>query len=445
MPSRRPVRHALIAFGALVCAGAVVAQLESGERGIPPIDSSNTLEIDGISVDVSGKDAETARFAGWRIAQREGYKALWAKTHGRPASEAPNLPDGALDSLVSSIIVQSERIGPTRYIATLGVLFDRARAGELLGVAGQGRRSAPMLLIPVLVNGGTETSLELRNGWQRAWAEYQTSQSPVDYVRVSGLGIDPLLVNAAQTRRPGRGWWRNLMDQYGAADVLVAEVQLRRFYPGGPAVATFIARHGADGQTLGSVTLRAKDSAGIQPMMVEGVQRIDAIYQQALSFGLLRSDPSLIIPEAPAPVEVIEPDAVAEVPSTVVQISVDGPVSPAGTLRGIPGVETVTEIGQAVLVVSYRGSAGGLQSALNARGWTVSSDAGGLRVTGAPSAAPPPVVAPPTPTSPKPAPATAPAPPPAKPPAKPARPGRAPEPLVPVPSTPAPPPRPSGA
>ena len=68
--------------------------MEAGDRGILPIDSSGTLEIAGIHVDVGGKDANSARFAGWRIAQREGFKKLWAKQHGRPVSEAPNLPPG---------------------------------------------------------------------------------------------------------------------------------------------------------------------------------------------------------------------------------------------------------------------------------------------------------------------------------------------------------------
>src|SRR4028118_1807945 len=72
-------------------AGGVYAQLESGERGILPLDSSGTLEITGIHVDVGGKDAASARYAGWRIAQREGFRALWANTHKRPRSEAPNL------------------------------------------------------------------------------------------------------------------------------------------------------------------------------------------------------------------------------------------------------------------------------------------------------------------------------------------------------------------
>ncbi len=86
--------------------GALVAQMESAERGILPIDSSGTLEISGIKVDVGGKDAETARYSGWRIAQREGFKALWAKMNNQPVSQAPNLANSTLDGLVSSIVVE---------------------------------------------------------------------------------------------------------------------------------------------------------------------------------------------------------------------------------------------------------------------------------------------------------------------------------------------------
>ena len=53
-------------------AGLVYAQLEGADRGIPPIDSSSNLEVDGIQVDVGGEDANEARLAGWRIAQRLG-------------------------------------------------------------------------------------------------------------------------------------------------------------------------------------------------------------------------------------------------------------------------------------------------------------------------------------------------------------------------------------
>lgn len=393
MLRRRPAVLALLALLAVLFGGgAVVAQLESADRGIPPIDSSSTLEITGIKVDVAAKDAESARLAGWRIAQREGFKRLWAQMHKRPLSEAPTLPDSTLDGLVSSIAIEAERIAPGRYIATLGVLFDRARSGALLGAEGPVSRSAPFLLIPIISTGGTETSVELRNAWQRAWAEFRTSASAIDYVRISGQGIDPLLVNDAQTRRPGRAQWRNLIDFYGAADVLVAEAQVRRIYPGGPAVATFVGFFGPDRKPLGSFTLRAPDSAGVPRMMAEGVRQMDALYTRWLAAGELTPDPSLIIPEPPLPVEEIEAEEVVDTSSEqVIQIAVTSPYSPVGWLRSIPGVRNLQEIGSQVLVVRYRGSPGQLANALNVRGWQTSNASGVFTITGyAPPAPQPP-------------------------------------------------------
>ncbi len=369
----------------------MIAQMESGERGILPIDSTGTLEITGIKVDVGGKDADSARYAGWRIAQREGFKALWAKMNKRPVNEAPNLPDSALDNLVSSIVVENEQIGPNRYIASLGLLFDRTRAGEILGLAGEIRRSAPMLLIPVLISGGTATSVELRNPWQRAWAQFRTSQSAIDYVRVSGLGVDPLLVNAAQTRRPGRGWWRNILDLYGAANILVAEVRLDRLYPGGPSKALFIGRFGPDGRTLGSFELTARNSDDLPRMMNEGVQRMDNLFTQALAAGIVRGDPDLIIrAEAPAKEEDEAPIA-AEVAPTVVQVLVIERGEAAAVaqsiaqIRGLAGVIWVTQAplpnGNANLAVNYRGDAATLGSVLSSRGWAVTNRGGVLYVT----------------------------------------------------------------
>ena len=404
---RRPVLLAIAATLTLMGAGGVLlAQMESAERGILPVDSTGTLEIGGIAVDVAGRNADEARYAGWRIAQREGFKALWAKTNKRPRSEAPHLSDSTLDGLVSSLVVEREQIGPNLYIATLGVLFDRARAGELLGVAGQGRRSAPMLLIPVMISGGAATSVELRNPWQRAWAQFRTSQSQIDYVRVSGLEVDPLLVNAAQSSRPGRGWWRNILDLYGAANVLVAEVRVDRLYPGGPAKAEFIARFGPDNRAIGRFELIAKDSADLPRMMTEGVQRIDDLYTQALAYGIVRGDPALIIQPPPPLVEeeVTNVDAPAAIAMTVVQVLVTerdaGAVAQTvAQIRSLGGVQWVTQGplpgGGANLAVNFSGDISALSATLSARGWQVTNLGGILRVSR--GAAPLPPVPSPTP------------------------------------------------
>ena len=394
-------------------AGALYAQLETGERGILPLDSSNTLEIGGIHVHVGGADAQSARFAGWRIAQRQGFKMLWAKMHNAPIGAAPNLPDGTLDQIVSSINVEREQIGPNRYIADLGILFDRSRAAPFLGVEGaQVERSVPMLLIPVIVSGGTATTVEQRNAWQRAWAQFRTSQSPIDYVRISGMGSDPLLINAAQTRRPGRGWWRSLLEMYGAADILVAEVQLQRLYPGGPARGRFIARHGPDNEIIGGFTLTAPNGEAIPAMLARGAQRIDQLYAQALAAGRLTRDSSLDLP--PPPVlptlpEVKTAQAVTQFNSFQLQVSgnnVNFYNFAMAHLRTLPGVQSATPQqinpgGTSYVLVQYKGDISQLAAALGGRGWIVDYAGTVVRIHASsdkpPALPPPPVQQPATP------------------------------------------------
>lgn len=424
MPSFR--RNALLfalAVAALAGGGAVVAQMEAGDRGILPIDSSGTLEIGGIKVDVGGKDAASARYAGWRVAQREGFRALWARINKRPISEAPTLPDSVLDGLVASIVVQSEQIGPNRYIAELGVLFDRSRAGALLGFGGPQQRSAPMLLIPLTLSAGSATSVELKNAWQRAWAQYRTSQSAIDYVRISGMGADPLLANAAQTRRPGRGWWRNIIDFYGASNVLVAEVSVRRLYPGGPARAVFTGRFGPDGDRLGGFELRARDSADIPRMMAEGVERMDALYTRALAAGVFVHDSSLDMPLPPPPVEEASEEITRPEPASLTPVTMalsisarDGTTltNALGQLRSISGVQSVAEDAGGALILTYRGDLSALRAALARGGWAVEMSGGVLRISrgvvpAAPAPAPQPGAPPPPAPPPTPAPVAEPA------------------------------------
>ena len=70
--ARRPFLFpVLVLLALLTLSGGLYAQLESGERGIAPLDSSGTFEVTGIHVDVGAKDALSGRYAGWRIAQRQ--------------------------------------------------------------------------------------------------------------------------------------------------------------------------------------------------------------------------------------------------------------------------------------------------------------------------------------------------------------------------------------
>ncbi|WP_298687131.1 heavy-metal-associated domain-containing protein [uncultured Sphingomonas sp.] len=412
-PRRWPL---LVAASAMVAGGGwyAAAQLAPGDRGVPPIDSSSNYEVTGVTVDVAAKTADEARTAAWREAQRKGWAILWARLHGASPDAAPGLPDSTLDSIVAGIEVEAEQVGPHRYIATLGLLFDRGRTGSFVGGAnGQAPRSAPMLVIPIQYGGGSEISFEGRSSWQKAWARFRAGSSPVDYVRPVGTGPDPLLLNLGQSRRPGRIWWRMLLDQYGASDMVVPEVFLERRYPGGPIAARFVARHGPDAEILGGFTLVSASTDGLDRMLDEGVRRIDALYVAALNDGRLRPDPSLTIetPDVPTPdllpVEADDPLAAIVDQATTTSLTVQLDVADVATLdqaqaalRAVPGVKqaTVSSLalgGTSLLAVSYDGDPAALRIALAARGWQIEGEGTTLRMrrgrpTPAPAAPPPP-------------------------------------------------------
>lgn len=391
-----------------------VAQLAPGERGVPPIDSSSNLEVTGVTVDIADRSSEAARSAGWREAQRKAWKILWARAHGMSPDAAPGLPDPTLDSMVSGIEIEHEQIGPHRYIASLGVLFDRGRANGLLGGEGEAVRSSPMLVIPIQYSGGSAQSFEVRTEWQKAWARFRAGASPVDYVRPVGTGADPLLLQLGQSRRPGRLWWRMLLDQYAASDVVTPEVYLERRYPGGPVVARFVARHGPDATVLGGFSLIAANGEALPAILDEGVRRIDAIYVEALGTGGLATDPSLTIEEpAAAPSDDLVPTGddplatIVDQPTlSMVALQVETPDSAAvdqvlGALRSITGTMTPTVVslalgGTSTISMGFAGDLDALKVALAARGWRAEGEGTTLRLRRAAPAPVAPATAPET-------------------------------------------------
>ncbi len=421
--AHRHGRAAQIGFGLVVLAAIglaiagparLFAQIE-GDRGIAPVAVTNDIEVSGIDVNVTGKNADEARNSGWVEAKRKA----WIKLGGAA------MPDGQLDSLVSAIVVEQEQIGPRRYIARLGVVFDRARAGQYVGSGdgGPSTHSAPMLTLPVLYSGGTVQVYEVRGPWQNAWAQFKAGASGIDYVRPAGGGGDSLLMNAGQTGRRSRSWWSNILSSFNASDTLFPVARLERQWPGGPIRGTFTARYGPDNNYLGSFTLNANDEAGLPAMLNEAVKRLDGLYNDALSKGLLRPDPTLnaqptldpaiaaLIAAAakadaaanpadgpltvatpgaatPAPTPTPTPTVEAKITSITVQFAspdakaVDSALSSVRSVPGVRGASTSSLAmgGTSVMRVSFAGSLDDLRDALRARGWSVSAGSNALSI-----------------------------------------------------------------
>ncbi len=393
----------------------VLAQV-AGERGIAPTASSADIEVRGIEVDVRADTGVEARDQAWREAQRKA----WDKVGG------PAISDSQLAGMVSAIVIQRERIGPKRYVATLGVTFDRQRAGRFLGGARASRNSAPMLVIPVMVSGGVYTAFEVRNPWQRAWAEFNPGTSRIDYVRPSGAGGDSLLLSYGQTGRRSRAWWRSTLDQYGAADALSPIVRLEHAFPGGPVTGTFTARYGPDSTAIETFTMEANSPGALPEMLTEAVVRMDSIYEAALESGKLQPDPTLrlggsgrvdpalqrlieigraiqardraearaaanaaIVPDPATQPDSQPTQAPAAVRSVTVQFATPDAVTfdaTLSTMRQVPGVRglSVTSTamgGTSVMSVSFSGEPSALAEALRQRGFAVREGSGTLAIS----------------------------------------------------------------
>lgn len=418
--SLKPTLLAILAGVVAVCgvfAAQYLAAQVDGDRGIAAVVSSSDIDVGGITVDVRGDNAQDAREKGWRLAQREG----WAKLGG------PRMSDSQLQSMVSAVVIEKEQISPRRYIATLGIIFDRARAGRYLGQGGERARSAPMLLVPVTISGGTQLVYERRNAWQRAWAEYQAGSSRIDYVRPSGAGGDSLLLNFGQTGRRSRIWWRNILDQFEAADILVPIADLEYQWPGGPINVTFSARYGPDNNYLDSFTMTAKGQADLPRVYEEAVRRFDEMFVKGLADGKLMPNPTLnvglsgtdpalqrlieagraveareaaaraaaeaaedsetVTEAAPTPTPTVAAPAV--VSSFVVQFSspdagsIDATIAAVRATPGVRGAATSSLAigGTSVMSVTYSGSLSELAVALRSRGFAVSQGAGALAIS----------------------------------------------------------------
>jgi hypothetical protein len=386
------------------------AQIE-GERGIIPMARSTDIEVSGIEVNTTGKSGREAREAGWR----EAYKKAWTQLKG------PAMPDSQIESMVSAVVIEREQIGPRRYIARLTISFDRGHAGQYVG-GGDGvvaAHSAPMLVIPLLYSGGVAQVYEVRSPWQRAWAEFRAGTSPVDYIRPVGGGADSLLITAGQTQRRSRAWWRNVLDVFGASDVIMPVARLERQWPGGAVRGIFTARYGPDNTFLESFTLTANDESGVPAMLAQAVQRFDSIYGQALAGGLLSPDPTLNerAPMDPAlvallaaaksaeqatavpvddtvttPTTAATPSAAPPSPvaasSYTVQFSspdakaVDAALAAVRAASGVQSASTssIAIGGTSVMRVNYVGDLNALAAALRARGWQVSVGNGALSI-----------------------------------------------------------------
>ena len=196
-------------------------------------------------------------------------------------------------------------ISPTSASCSTGRARPTARSG------GELRRSVPMLLIPVMISAGTRHASNCATRGSAPGPNSGRRRARSTMSASAGMGVDPLLVNAAQADRPGRGWWRNIIDLYGAADILGRRSSSSASIPGGPAVAQFVGRHGPDKQIVGGFTISGLRTASTCRSCARAFSGWTGSSLPRLPRAASLRDPSLDIPDRRRRRGVIEEEAAA--------------------------------------------------------------------------------------------------------------------------------------
>lgn len=243
------------------------------------------FSVDGIDIDVKGPTAEDARAGAFREAAKRGWSKLWDKlVDPSYRGQAPHVSDGDVYHIVSAYDVSNERMSATRYIARFSITYDPAAVRNALARAGAGftqGHDRSMLLLPWLVDGGTNALYDSGNSWALAWGKFPLIHSRIDYVRADGTLGDTLLLNAQAARGRTLERVQPLLNRYRAAGIVVAKAVLSRSYPGGPVRGEFFGFTGLEPAPIVHFILNIPNDRYINDMFIEAIPQLDRAFSES--------------------------------------------------------------------------------------------------------------------------------------------------------------------
>ncbi|MDZ4737122.1 MAG: DUF2066 domain-containing protein [Rhodospirillaceae bacterium] len=264
----------LTGFGALAAPEAARAQ--------------ELLTVSGVEVDVTGENASAARNAAITLGQRKAFEKLLAQmVDSASVASLPPASDDQIGAMVSDIEIESERTSAVRYLGVLTYRFyaDAVRAY----LSGSGARfsatqSPPVLVLPVLIEGASQTLWSDQNGWLAAWSGYTGSGLVPLRVPLGDLE-DLAAIDAERALAGDLAALDEVARHYGAADVLVAEARLEPTGgtdgAQGAKVRLTVKRYGPTGLTDTFVDEVSGSSADVSALFTAAVATVDARLQES--------------------------------------------------------------------------------------------------------------------------------------------------------------------
>ena len=188
--------------------------------------ADNVFSVSGIAVDNTADTAAKARAAAFRSAQRAALTTLFQRlTLRADHARLPKVDSERVEFMVQALEVADERTSNVRYLANITVNFKPPEVRRLLREARipfAETPSKPVLVLPVLQQGGALVLWDDPNMWREAWSELPLSSGLVPLIVPVGDLSDIADVDAAQAAEGDPLRLSAIARRYGATDVLVA-------------------------------------------------------------------------------------------------------------------------------------------------------------------------------------------------------------------------------
>jgi Uncharacterized protein conserved in bacteria (DUF2066) len=204
----------------MIMFGAIAAAHAAG-----PIET-NVFAVQGVDVDVTDKDATTAKNLALVQVQKKAIVML-AQKLGNPemGAEIAKLEDKDVLPLLKSLSIEQESTGPGRYIGKFTVRFLPTKIHSLFANYGVNvvveQQAKPMLLIP-LWKTADGTQLWEDNLWRKAWLDLHPEQTAVPLIIPLGDAEDKAAVTAQDVADNNPLKLEALRRRYDCKDILVA-------------------------------------------------------------------------------------------------------------------------------------------------------------------------------------------------------------------------------
>lgn len=233
---------------------------QQGAAMPPRVSEQDLYRVDGVRVDITGNPV-TARDKAVEQAQLQAYHTLLGRlTVAGPAKGDPD--PSAMAKIVQDIDIVNEKISANHYTAIFDIRFrpDASRAwmsGENLAIAESAR--APMIVVPIMVDGDRKKLWDVDNAWRDAWNRTGKGDPLLPVIMPAGDVADITLGTADEIMAGKPEIIEAYRQKYHADSVLVVAASLRQTDN----------RLGIEVRDFSNVHNQGGDAAGVQPSVAD--------------------------------------------------------------------------------------------------------------------------------------------------------------------------------